>query len=203
MIARISGILIDKSVNHIVVDNNGIGFRIFVPLTTFYELPETNQPVTLHIHTHVKQDSIGLFGFNSIAEKDLFQLMISISGIGPKLALNILSGITVDELIHAVSDGDAHRLFSIPGVGRKTADRMILELRDKVSKIVPDTLKYERGGRVKEIEQLKEDAASALINLGYKSSIVHDALDKIIGASSGEISTLDVLLKKALRSLSG
>ena len=168
MIARISGTLIFKSADHVIVDANGIGYRIFVPLTTFYELPEVSQSVTLYIHTHVKQDAISLFGFYSNGEKDIFQLMISVTGIGPRLAINILSGISAEALVKAVSQGNLNRLVGIPGVGKKMAGRMILELKDKVIKFISEEVMHRAGDGLKENEQVKEDALSALINLGYK-----------------------------------
>ena len=134
MIALINGKIAYKGISSIVVDVSGVGYRIFIPLTTYYELPEAGNPVTLHVHTHVKQDAINLFGFYTIQERDLFQLMISVSGIGPKIAMNILSGIAANDLLQAISRGDLGKLISIPGVGRKMAERLILELKEKVIK---------------------------------------------------------------------
>ena len=202
MIARISGTLIFKSVNHIIVDASGIGYRILVPLTTFYELPEAGQFVTLHIHTHVKQDAISLFGFFSNEEKDIFQLMISVTGIGPRLAINILSGISAEELIMAVSQENLSRLVGIPGVGKKMAERMILELKDKVIKFGSEEVAHRDGDGAKENEKVKEDALSALINLGYKSNAARGILDKLINEFSDPV-TLYVLLKKSLKVLAG
>ncbi len=202
MIARINGTLIYKSVNHVIVDAHGIGYRIFIPLTTFYELPETNRSVTLNIHTYVKQDAISLFGFNTDKEKDIFQLMISVTGIGPRLAMNILSGISAEELIRAVSKGNLNRLVSIPGVGKKMAGRMILELKDKVIKISPEDEISRIDDGMDENEQVREDALSALINLGYKSNKAGSTLDKII-SDLPEPVTLDVLLKTSLKILAG
>jgi Holliday junction DNA helicase RuvA len=199
MIARISGLIIYKSINHIIVDAQGIGYRIFVPLTTFYELPDSSQPVTLHIHTHVKEDAINLYGFYSFEEKEVFQLMISISGIGPKLATNILSGISARDLIGAVSQGDLNRLVRIPGVGKKMAERMILELKDKMMKL--DSYEpIDRDIGVLSPDELKEDALSALINLGYKNQTAKGALEKIINEFP-EPMTLEVLLKRTLKNL--
>jgi len=113
MIALISGKIVYKGISHIVVDAQGVGYRIFIPLTTFYELPEAGQLITLHVHTHVKQDAINLFGFYTVQERDLFQLMLSVSGIGPKMSMNILSGISVQELLRAISSGDVGKLISI------------------------------------------------------------------------------------------
>jgi Holliday junction DNA helicase RuvA len=135
MIARIRGILSYKSVSHLIVDVHGIGYRIFVPLTTFYELPETGQSISLNIYTHVKEDALHLFGFHTPEDQNIFQMLISVSGIGPKLALNILSGIPSREFIQAITQGNLNRLVAIPGVGKKTAERMVLELKDKLLKI--------------------------------------------------------------------
>jgi len=205
MIARISGTLIYKHVTHVVVDAHGIGYRVFVPLTTLYELPDIGQHVNLNIHTHVKQDSINLFGFYTNEERDIFQLMISVTGIGPKLALNILSGISVRELIRAVSHGNLNRLVNIPGLGKKLAQRLILELRDKVMKLGSDEVIGETGGYMTADELMKEDVLSALINLGYKSHNIREILDRVFHESheSKEVLTLDVLLKKTLKILAG
>lgn len=202
MIALINGLLIYKSINYIIVEANGIGYQVFVPLTTFYELPDMNQQVTLHIHTHVRQDDISLFGFITGEMKNMFELMISVSGIGPRLALNILSGISPEELIRAVSHGNLDRLVSIPGVGKKTAERMILELKDKVVKLSTYEAIYKDNGDIKVYDSIIDDVLSALVNLGYKNQRARDVLDKIINESSESL-TLDILLKRALKILSG
>ena len=201
MIARLSGILVEKSVMQCIVDVHGAGYRVVVPLTTFYELPEIGQPVVLHIHTHVREDAIHLFGFHVREEQAIFQLMISVSGIGPKLAINILSGITAGELIRAVTEEDLKRLTGIPGVGKKTAERIILELKDKAAKLDGETIAVgmitdEKGA------QVKEDALSALVNLGYKGSAVKEVVDRII-REAPVAPSLDQLLKRALRTLAG
>jgi Holliday junction DNA helicase RuvA len=202
MIALINGLLIYKSISHVIVEANGIGYQIFIPLTTFYELPDTNQKVTLHIHTHVRQDDISLFGFGTGEEKTVFELMISVSGIGPKLAMNILSGISAEELVRAVSHGNLERLVSIPGVGKKTAERMILELKDKVVKLSTYEAVYKDDGDIRVYDSIIDDVLSALINLGYKSQRAREVMDKII-KESPESLTLDILLKKALKILAG
>ncbi|MHB8907435.1 MAG: Holliday junction branch migration protein RuvA [Syntrophales bacterium] len=201
MIARLSGTLIEKSVTQCVVDVNGTGYRVVVPLTTFYELPEIGQPVVMHIHTHVREDAIHLYGFHAREEREVFQLMISVSGIGPKLAINILSGIAAGELLRALTEEDLKRLTGIPGVGKKTAERMVLELKDKVSRLGRE------GSAVgttaaKTGDQMKEDALSALVNLGYKGSAVKDVVDRIM-RETPEAPSLDRLLKQALRALAG
>jgi Holliday junction DNA helicase RuvA len=201
MIARLSGILLQKSANQCVVDVHGAGYRVVVPLSTFYELPETGQPVILQIHTHVREDAISLYGFYTEEEREVFQLMISVSGIGPKLAVNVLSGITAGEWVRAVAVEDLKRLTGIPGVGRKTAERMILELKDKAVKLgseaAPVGIVAVRTG-----EQVKDDALSALVNLGYKGSSARDVVEQIMKEAPEPLS-LDRILKKALRILAG
>lgn len=201
MIARINGILLYKSTDYAIADVNGVGYRVFVPLSTFYELPDTGQPVTLNIYTHFKADSIGLFGFNTREEMDIFKLLILVTGIGPKLAVNILSGISVVELAKAVSEGDLTRLMRIPGVGKKMAERMILELKDKVLRLAPEGAVPTAGDERLSEEMIEEDALSALVNLGYKRNIAKNVLDKVIHESSEEL-TFEVLLKEVLKTLS-
>jgi Holliday junction DNA helicase RuvA len=201
MIARLSGILVEKTVTQCVVDVHGTGYRIVVPLTTFYDLPEIGESVLIHVHTHVREDAIHLYGFHAPEERTVFQLLLSVSGIGPKLAVNILSGITAGHLIRALLDDDLKRLTGIPGVGRKTAERMILELKDKAAKldsegVVAGKAVGDRGG------QVKDDALSALINLGYKGTTVKEVVDKIM-KDAPETPSLDHLLKQALRALAG
>ncbi|MFH1081018.1 MAG: Holliday junction branch migration protein RuvA [Pseudomonadota bacterium] len=202
MIARIKGILVYKSVSHVIVDVQGIGYRIFVPLTTFYELPETGQFVNLNIFTYVKEDALHLYGFHTLEGQGIFQMLISISGIGPRLALNILSGITVPEFIQAITQGNLNRLVAIPGVGKKTAERMALELRDRMLKIDFGGIAAEGARGPGGGEAMKEDALSALVNLGYKQIAARNAIDKVVTGSPGDLS-LDILLKEALKRLSG
>jgi holliday junction DNA helicase RuvA len=199
MIAHISGNLLYRSPSHIIVDVQGVGYRIFISLTTFYEMPDVGQAVALHIHTHVKQDAIHLCGFLSPEERDIFQYMLTVNGIGPRLAINILSGISAGELLKSVAQGNVKRLTAIPGVGKKIAERLILELKDKMVKLID----AEKGdiGAVSEFEGLQKDALSALINLGYKHQTAKEALDAICGQAS-EFS-LDMLLKQALKLLAG
>lgn len=201
MLARLSGILIEKSITQCVVDVNGAGYRVVVPLTTFYELPEVGQPIIIHIHTHVREDAIHLYGFHDQVERDVFQLMISVSGIGPKLAINILSGIAADELLRAVTEEDLKRLTGIPGVGKKTAERMVLELKDKAIKLGRD-VSGAATAAARTGDQVKEDALSALVNLGYKGSAVKDVVERIL-RETPEPPSFDELLKRALRFLAG
>ena len=201
MIARICGTLVSKSPVYLILDAHGVGYRLFIPLTTFYDIPSLGQPVTLNIHTQVKQDGINLFGFATSAEREIFQLLLAVNGIGPKLALNVLSGIAAGELVKALSEGNLKRLVSIPGVGKKMAERIILELRDKALKLLDQGMapqvRTDSPGT-----DLRDDAFSALINLGYKSPVAGEVLDNVI-RQSPEGLTLDLLLKNALKALSG
>ncbi len=202
MIALLSGKIAYKGISHIVVDTQGVGYRVFIPLTTFYELPEAGESVTLHIHTSVKEDAINLFGFYTLQERELFQLMISVSGIGPKVAMNILSGISSAELLEAISGGNLAKLVTIPGIGKKMAERLILELKEKaIKKMAADQIPV-TDARQKQKEMIREDVLSALVNLGYKANAARDALDKVARDAEGE-PAMDQLLKKALQILAG
>jgi len=202
MIALIKGKIVYKGISHVVVDTQGVGYRVFIPLTTFYELPDLGHVVTLHIHTHVKQDAISLFGFYTLQERELFQLMISVSGIGPKIAMNILSGISANDLLQAISSGNLGKLVSIPGVGKKMAERLILELKEKVLKKMAAENIPAADTEQKAAEIVKEDALSALVNLGYKSNVAKDALDRVLQAAEQELA-MDQLLKNTLKILAG
>lgn len=197
MIASLKGVLSHKSIDRIIVDVHGIGCSVAVPLGTFYKLPDTGSQVHLVIHTHIAQDAVKLFGFMDYREKDIFQLLISVSGIGTRLAINILSGISPEDLAGAISDGDLGRLVGIPGVGKKTAERMIFELKDKITKLVSSETSAGTPDRL-----VREEALSALINLGYKSNIAKDAIDKVI-KKTGRKLTLEILLTESLKILSG
>jgi len=200
MIARISGILIQKSATQCVVDVHGTGYSIAVPLTTFYDLPDIGQAVILQIHTHVREDAINLYGFHTQQDREVFQLLISVSGIGPKLAVNILSGIAAPELIRAVMEEDLKRLTGIPGVGKKTAERMILELKDKAAKLGREMVMI--GALDKTGDTVQDDALSALVNLGYRTPAAKDVIERIVREAQTSPS-LDSLLKQALRVLAG
>jgi Holliday junction DNA helicase RuvA len=199
MIAHIQGFLHFKSPEHLVIDVDGIGYQVHVPLSTFYNLPQVGSTVSLHIHTHVREDALQLYGFQSPEEKALFVRLISISGIGPRLAVNILSGISPAELVESLSQNNLARLISIPGVGRKTAERIMLELRDKVSSLAPGhdvTIPVKAAAD----EAMIEDALSALLNLGYKKGVAQRAIENARQRLEGEI-TLESLLKESLRAL--
>lgn len=202
MIAMLSGKIAYKGISHVVVDAQGVGYRVFIPLTTFYALPEADQAITLHIHTSVKEDAIHLFGFYTREERELFQLMISVSGIGPKVALNILSGISSAELLEAISTGNLTKLMAIPGIGRKMAERLILELKEKVMKKMAADAIPAANAKQKQAERMREDVLSALMNLGYKAGAARDALEKA-ARDLQEDPAMDQLLKKSLKILSG
>ncbi len=201
MIARIQGILLEKSLSCVTLDVGGVGYRVFVPLTAVYNLPEAGERLALHIHTHVREDAIQLFGFPDPAQRDLFQMMIAVSGIGPRLAMNILSGITPEDLAAALSRGDLARLVRIPGVGRKMAERMVLELKERILK-AGFTAAAGRGEALPEAAGMEDDVLSALLNLGYKEAAAKSALEKA-AREVAEPATLDGLLKGALKILSG
>jgi holliday junction DNA helicase RuvA len=201
MIGQIRGQLLRKKPNHILVDVHGVGYEVHIPLTTFYEMPGEGNEVVLKIHTHVREDALSLFGFITQREKDLFLKLISISGIGPKLGISILSGAKVEELAQAVADGNLTRLVAIPGVGRKTAERLVLELKNQITPfLLPEHVPAERGEG--KSDGLQEDILSALVNLGYPRAGAEKALSAVI--RSGECGrTFEDLLRHTLRRLSG
>jgi len=199
MIAHLKGSILRKTAESIILDANGIGYEVFVPLSTFYNLPDEAGSASLHIYTHVREDTLALFGFYEKLEKDIFMMLISVSGIGPKLALNILSGIGPQELLEAIARGDSVRLQAIPGVGKKTAERIALELKDRALKVLgqkelPALLMPE--GKEK---RLVDDALSALLNLGYSVKSAKPALEK--ASASIKDLTLEGLIRESLRIL--
>jgi Holliday junction DNA helicase RuvA len=203
MIARISGTLIQKNIQSLIIDTQGVGYRVTVPLSTFYELPDLGAAVVLHIYTQVREDAISLFGFFTPEERDIFEIIISVSGIGPRLAVNILSGIAAVDLMTAIIQGDLKRLVGIPGVGKKMAERMVLELKDKILKMHPAQPAPAATVGSRRLEALMEDALSALINLGYKNTTAKEAVEKVVRDCPPERMSLDVVLKGALKILAG
>ncbi|MEI8356360.1 MAG: Holliday junction branch migration protein RuvA [Deltaproteobacteria bacterium] len=197
MIALLTGKVASKSPDFIILDVNGVGYRVQIPFSTYYELPEEGGEVSLQIYTHVKEDLIALYGFRTVAEKNFFQLLISVSGIGPKLGKDILSNCQVGDLSNAILQGNLSRLCAIPGIGKKGAERMILELRDKVQKLEL-SVPMQGGARQSEPSGIREDVASALVNLGYRDLVVKNALADIqIPAEA----SMETVLKQALKSL--
>ncbi len=193
MIAKVRGILDHKAPGEVIVDVGGVGYQLFTALSVFYRLPEVGQPVTLLVYTHVREDALQLFGFYDPAEKQAFMLLTGVSGIGPRLALNILSGMAAGELLDALRDGDVARLVSIPGVGKRLADRMIVELRDRIEAL-PDAAPEAAAA-----PGIRGDALSALVNLGYRRADAERAVRQVLGNGASELETV---LKEALRLLS-
>lgn len=201
MIASLNGMLTFKSPGHITVEVSGVGYRIFIPLSTFYELSDEGTMVRLHVYTAVREDAIHLFGFCTSEEKQLFEMLLTVNGIGPKLALNLLSGITPRDFIGAVSTEDRAALTRVPGVGKKMAERIILELRDKLLMLGGEAARGGVKDKTGNLDNLREDALSALVNLGYKKSTAKTILDRVFDDSPGLIS-LEETLKKALQMMS-
>jgi len=174
MIGSLRGKLIEKRPNVVLIDVAGVGYEVMIPLSTFSSLGPVHSESTLLIHTHVREDQLALYGFFTAREKQCFELLISASGVGPSLALKILSGMSLEELIPAVRKGDLAQLVRIPGVGRKTAERIVVELRDKLAVVdVP------QAGKPPTRSQLESDVASALVNLGYDTRSVDSAIEKV------------------------
>jgi Holliday junction DNA helicase RuvA len=199
MIALLNGKLLTKTTQTIVVDVAGVGFEVFIPLSTFYALPELHDRVTLQIYTHIRTDILTLFGFHTALEKRLFLMLISVSGIGPKLGLNVLSGIGPQDLLQAMAGSDAARLQAIPGVGKKTAERIALELKDRASKALGDLDLTPDRLIEAEDKHMMEDAVSALTNLGYTPKAAKPAIEKA-RIKTGEM-TLEALIREALKLL--
>jgi holliday junction DNA helicase RuvA len=195
MIALLTGSIAYRAIDHLIVDVGGVGYRLMIPLSTFYTLPETGG-VRLHVYTNVKEDAIHLYGFSSMAEKELFILLLSVSGIGPRLALNILSNIATADLGAALAQGDLRRLSAIPGIGRKTAERMVLELKDKIGQL--GSMPLPTGKPTVEPATLLDDSLSALVNLGYKENQARKVLESMVIAADAPLETI---LRGALKIL--
>jgi holliday junction DNA helicase RuvA len=195
MIAYLRGTLLVKHPNQAIVETHGVGYDVAISVPTFTEMPAAGAQVELHIHTHVREDALSLYGFLRLREKQLFEKLLTVSGIGPKLAITILSGMPADEMVGAIRGGDVGRLTRIPGIGRKTAERMVLELRDKLP--TPAGASELSAATASPVE---EDVVSALVNLGYQRGAAEKAL---LAARSGKTSqTFDALFREALASLS-
>ena len=201
MIAQLRGRLVSKEPGQIVVDVNGVGYQVFVPLSTYYQLPPVQQEVFLRVYTHVREDAIHLYGFHTPEERATFELLTGVSGIGPRLASNILSGISVEEFVPAILEGDLARLKAIPGVGRKTAERVILELKDKILE-VPRARPVVAGRQPRsERDQMVEDVVSALLNLGCSRKEATRAAEAA-RQDLGTEADFEKLVKQALKNLS-
>lgn len=194
MIARLSGTISEKHPNRLIVDVNGVGYDVLVPLSTFYGLGDAGSGVTLRVHTHVREDAIALYGFATVLEQDLFERLIAINGIGPKLALAVLSGIDPAELVRAIRSQDVARLTRIPGVGKKTAERIGLELKDRLPQTAATA-----GEAVEGVDEVKADLLSALLNLGYNRAVGEKAVDAVLKKTPR--AEFETLLRDVLRGM--
>jgi len=202
MIATLKGELEHKSPNSVILDVNGVGYQVFIPLSTFYMLPKEKERVSLEIYTHVREDTISLFGFFTHEERVLFEHLISVTKIGPKLALNILSGIDSSDLKTAIASSDIATLSTIPGIGKKTAERLVYELREKMQLLPIEKHKiYNR--EVSHENQILDDVISALTNLGYSKIEAERAAKESFNKHSdnGESASVEMVLKESLRAL--
>lgn len=201
MIAYLSGKLLEKDANVVIIDVNGVGYEVSIPLSTFYELGEMGEVVSLRVQTIVREDAFQLFGFKTVREKELFLLLISVSGIGPKSAITALSGMSADEIISAIRTNNLARLNAIPGVGKKTAERIVIELRDKITKlsaIAGEEMKSE-GIPMSSGDVVMDDAISALTNLGYQRAAAEKALNQAM--QEGTEMSVQKLLRRSLQLL--
>ena len=189
MIARLRGRLFEKKPGQLIIDVNGVGYQIFIAMPTYSAMPDTGVEVALEIHTHVREDAIQLYGFSTVHERTIFERLTQISGIGPRLALTILSGSSVDDLIASIKKGALARLTSIPGVGKKTGERILLELKDKLKDFKVDD---EKTGSA-------NDVVSAMENLGYNRALVEGAIRRVV--DDGEDPGFDELFKRTLQLL--
>ena len=195
MIGRLVGRLASKATDHVIVDVAGVGYLVQIPLSTFYELPEAESPASLWIHTYVREDALSLYGFLTERERSLFLMLIGVAGIGPRVALTVLSGIPPAELVEALQNSDVRRLMAVPGVGKKTAERMVLELAEKASQFGGEP------GAARAAAVSPDDVLSALVNLGYRKGDAERAVDAI--GRAGAPADFGDYLKLALKKLTG
>lgn len=189
MIAHLRGRLLEKSPNHVIVEAGGVGYDVTISIPTFSDLPKAGEEVSLHVHTHVREDALALFGFLRREEKQLFEKLIGVSGIGPKLAITILSGMSAEFMVAAIRSNDLGTLTKIPGIGKKTAERMVLELRDKLEG-------FGVSAPAAALKPVEEDVLSALVNLGYQRNAAERALAQANGG--GGVKSFESLFKDAL-----
>ena len=200
MIGFLSGKILEKDANMVIVDVGGVGYEVTIPLSTFYELGEVGSDVKLRIFTHVKEDALQLFGFKTTRERDLYLKLISVQGIGAKSGITMLSGMSADEIVTAIRTSNLARLTSIPGVGRKTAERLVVELRDKITEVaIGAAAGASASGTTADADSVFDDALSALVNLGYQRNAAEKALQE--AAKEGADLTVQKLLRAALQRL--
>lgn len=198
MIAHLRGRVLRKEPQEVVVDVAGVGYRVTIPVSTFYRLGEEGSEVSLLTHTHVREDALALFGFLTAGEQDLFEKLIAVAGVGPKLAINVLSGIEAPDLVAALKASDVARLTRIPGVGKKTAERLVLELKDKMPSLPPS---LETPAAAAPTPSPREDLASALVHLGYSRPEAERGVERALKEDGG--GRFEDLLRRTLRILSG
>ena len=199
MIGLLRGQLVKRDPAHLIVEVNGVGYRVFIPLSTYYRLPDEGTGVLLYTVTHLRDDALHLYGFLTERERALFDLLRSVTGIGPRLATNILSGITAEELTGAIGRADLVRLSAIPGVGRKTAERIVLELKEKVQSLL-EPAEAAAAPQRDPSEEVLQDVVSALLNLGYSRSVASTAAAKALRTEDGD-QDFETVIKRALRLL--
>src|SRR5205807_8059668 len=205
MIAHLSGTLLAKQATSVILDVGGVGYEVTIPLSTFYDLEDAGANVALRIYTHVREDALQLYGFKTARERALFLKLITVSGIGPKLGIKMLSAMSADEIIASIRTNNLARLTSIPGVGRKTAERLVVELRDKITALSSPALEEEFSGEPGQragtsADAMRDDALSALLNLGYQKTAAEKAIKAAID-EGGDLS-VELILRRSLRSLS-
>ncbi|MDQ3586586.1 MAG: Holliday junction branch migration protein RuvA [Acidobacteriota bacterium] len=206
MIAHLTGTLLAKQATSVILDVGGIGYEVTIPVSTFYDMGETGSQVSLRIYTHVREDALQLFGFRTARERELFTLLISVTGIGPKSGIAMLSGMSADEIITAIRTNNLARLTAIPGVGKKTAERLVIELRDKMAALSSPALEEQLAAQTPGAaaaateDSLREDALSALTNLGYQRAAAERSINQAL-QEGGDLS-VELLLRRSLRSLS-
>jgi Holliday junction DNA helicase RuvA len=206
MIAHLSGTLLSKHANSAIVDVGGVGYEVSIPLSTFYELGDVGSPVQLRVYTHVREDVIQLFGFKTARERELFLQLISVNGVGPGLAIKLLSGMNADEMIASIRTNNLVRLVAVPGVGRKTAERLVVDLREKMAALSSPALEEEFAAKEASTgaptteDSMRSDAISALANLGYQKAAAEKAVKTAID-EGGDLS-VELILRRSLRSLS-
>jgi holliday junction DNA helicase RuvA len=199
MIAYLSGKLLEKQANSVIIDVGGVGYDVTIPLSTFYELGEPGSDIRLRIYTHVREDALQLFGFNSDRERELYLKLISVQGIGAKSGITFLSGMSADEIIMAIRTDDLARLTSIPGVGRKTAERIVIELRDKINDLTGAGRQEAAASSARPADSVFDDALSALVNLGYQKNAAEKALKQAV--QDGTEMSVQKLLRRGLQIL--
>ena len=204
MIGRLTGIIVDKKPPHLLVDVRGVGYEVQAPMTSFYPLPDAGEEVVLYTHFSVSENAQQLFAFYTDAERQLFRTLIKVSGVGPKMALAILSGITVDDFIHCVTQGNSAALSKVPGIGKKTAERLIIEVKDRLDEIDPQSNRQQDTGvvavdKTTDVNHIVADAESALIALGYRPAAAAQMIASV--TQSVSVNNSEELIKLALRSL--